>query len=151
MRVFKTLDDYTQAVGEELGTSQWMLVAQETVDKFADTTGDDQWIHLDPARCLEKLNHGTIAHGYYSLSLVPVLGKQVYKINSVTRGINYGVNKLRFHAPIAVGSRIRLRSFLQDARKRAGGMMVTRLEKIEIEGQAKPALTVETLSLYYED
>lgn len=151
MRVFKTLDEYADAQGEELGTSDWMVIDQATIDKFAETTGDDQWIHTDPEKCMQRLNHGTIAHGYYTLSLVPVLGKQVYSIESATRGINYGSNKLRFNTPIPVGSKIRLRSFLQDARRRAGGLMVTRLEKIEIEGQSKPALTVETLSLYYED
>lgn len=151
MRVFKTLDAYADAVGEELGVSDWHLVDQEIVDQYAQATGDDQWIHTDPEKCMKMLNHGTIAHGYYTLSLVPVLGLQIYKIESATRGINYGSNKLRFNTPIFVGSRIRLRSFLLAARRRAGGLMVTRLEKIEIEGQEKPALTAETLSLYYED
>ena len=151
MKIFKTLDDYANAAGEELGVSEWFLIEQSTIDNFAKTTGDVQWIHTDPEKCQEILGHSTIAHGYYTLSLVPVLGKQIFTIESATRGINYGSNKLRFNTPIPVGCHIRLRSFLVDARRRAGGMMVTRLEKIEIKDQAKPALTAETLSLYYED
>lgn len=150
MRIFKSLESYAQEAGQEIGVSDWLTVKQETITKFAQTTNDDQWIHTDPERCMKELGHGTIAHGYYTLSLIPIMGEDIFKLESVTRAINFGSNKVRFNQMIFVGARIRLRSFLKTARRRAGGWMITRLETIEIEDSPKPALTMETLSLYYE-
>lgn len=151
MKLFENLDAYAQAVNTELGVSDWVTIDQAMINKFIDTTGDDQWIHTDEERTMRELNHGIIAHGYLTLSLVPVLGLQVAQIKSVTRGINYGSNKMRFHNIVPVDSRVRLRSFLKDATRKAGGMIVVRKETIEIENVKRPALSVETLSLYFED
>lgn len=151
MRNFKDLDSHAAETGTEIGVSKWVEITQAIINKFAEATGDKQWIHTDPERCQKELGHGTIAHGYYTLSLIPILVIDIYKLESITQAINCGSNKLRFHQMIPVNSHIRLRSFLKDARRIDGGMIMTRLETIEIEGSEKPALTVETISLYYED
>ena len=97
MRIFENLEEYAGAVGEELGVSDWYEVDQERVNMFADATGDHQWIHLDAERTQKELGMGTIAHGFLTLSLLPVLMSQISGVKSVTRGINYGSNKTRFH------------------------------------------------------
>ena len=116
MRTFSSADDITAAVGEELGVSDWVTVTQERVNQFAEATGDHQWIHVDPERATrESPFGGPIAHGYLSLSLLPMLGWQIYTVANAKLGINYGSNKVRFPAPVPVGSRVRLRSSLQSA------------------------------------
>src|SRR6188508_2996594 len=107
MRVFSTLDEVSAAIGEELGTSDWLEIDQDRVNRFADATGDHQWIHVDVERSKEGPFGGTIAHGYLTLSLVPWLGSQVFTLDTPGAKLNYGVNKVRFPSPVPVGSRVR--------------------------------------------
>src|SRR5688572_6157270 len=109
MRTFTTFDELTAAVGEELGTSDWVEITQDRVDAFADATGDHQWIHVDVERAKAGPFGGTIAHGYLTLSLVPWLGSQVFALETPGAKLNYGVNKVRFPSPVRVGSRVRAR------------------------------------------
>lgn len=148
MRTFTSANDIVSAVGEELGTSEWVTVTQEQVNTFAEATGDYQWIHVDAERAeRESPFGGPIAHGYLSLSLLPMLGWQIYTVEGAKMGINYGSNKVRFPAPVPVGARLRLRSTLQGAEQLPDGtvqMIVTQV--LEIDGQPKPAVVAETIS-----
>ncbi len=102
-RVFDSLDDFKAAAGEVLGTSDWMTITQEQVNTFADATHDHQWIHVDPERAAKGPFGGTIAHGYLTLALLPAFAEQIYTINGLAFGMNYGANKLRFPNPVPVG------------------------------------------------
>ena len=107
MRVFETLQDLAACVGQEVALSDWMVVTQEQVNLFAEATGDHQWIHVDPERAKAGPFGGPIAHGYLTLSLTPILLGQILKVDGVKMGVNYGTNKVRFTAPVPVGSEIR--------------------------------------------
>ena len=135
-------------VGEELGVSEWLLVDQERVNRFAEATGDHQWIHVDVARATEEMG-GPIAHGYLTLSLIPLLAQSVRVITGVKRGINYGCNRVRFTNMVRVGSRVRLRQKLLSCEKRAGGVQVVFECTIEIEGEARAACIAETVAIFY--
>ena len=113
MRTITGLDELKQAEGEDLGTSDWHEVTQEAIDAFADVTGDHQWIHVDPERAKETPFGGTIAHGYYTLSLAPALNEQIFALEGFAFAVNYGLNKVRFPAPLPVGSRVRMRAKLK--------------------------------------
>lgn len=150
MRVFETIDDMKACVGEELGVSEWVTIDQERVNTFADATGDHQWIHVDVERAKKELpTGGTIAHGYLTLSLVPWLGGQISSIKQVSRGINYGSNKIRFTNMVPVGSKVRARQKLLSAEPKAGGTQLVNEVTIEIEGQERPACIAETISIVY--
>lgn len=143
--------DMRAHVGQELGVSDWMLVDQAIIDKFADATGDHQWIHVDVERAKREMPGGkTIAHGFLTLSLLAGLAHQIYEIRHRSRGINYGSNKVRFTAPVPVGSRVRLRQTLKSVEEIAGGVRLTFDSQMEVEGAARPALVAETLSLAYD-
>lgn len=148
MRTFSSAADITAAVGEELGVSEWVTITQEQVNQFAEATGDHQWIHVDPERASrESPFGGPIAHGYLSLSLLPMLGWQIYAVSGAKLGINYGSNKVRFPAPVPVGAEVRLRSTLQSADETADGsiqMVVSQV--LEIKDHPKPAVVAETIS-----
>lgn len=148
MKVLTSVDELQAAVGQELGESEWLEVTQERVDLFAEATGDDQWIHTDPARAAEGPFGGTIAHGWLSASLLPVLVQGIFKVEA-KMGVNYGVNRLRFTAPVPVGARVRARSTLKVVSDVAGGVQLTLSTTIDIDGADKPALVAETLSRYY--
>ncbi|MGI9440624.1 MAG: MaoC family dehydratase [Parvibaculales bacterium] len=150
MKLFENLEEYAAAAGQEIGTSDWMEVDQERINMFADATGDHQWIHLDPERTQKELNMPTIAHGFLSLSLLPVLMGQISGVKSVTRGINYGSNKTRFTGMVPVGSKLRARAKLVNAEPKAGGMLFTSEVTVEIEGSDQPALVTENLTLLFE-
>lgn len=126
-------------VGEELGESDWLEVTQGRIDTFADATDDHQWIHCDPERAASGPFGTTIAHGYLTLSLVIPLLEQLFVIENKTTSINYGLEKVRFTAPVPVGSRIRLRASLVDATEVPSGVQVTLNCVVEIEGQERPA------------
>ena len=137
-------------VGEEMGVSEWVTVDQDRVNKFADATGDHQWIHIDVERAKRELpTKGTIAHGYLTLSLIPMLSSQIMRIDGVSRGINYGSNKVRFTNMVPTGARVRARQKLLAAEPKGGGMQLTNEVSIEIEGQDRPACIAETISLVY--
>jgi acyl dehydratase len=136
-------------IDKELGPSEWTLIDQNRINQFADVTEDQQWIHTNPERAAKELPGGTtIAHGYLTLSLVPNLLNQILFIEDAVRLINYGANKIRFTSAVPVGSRVRLRyTILSVENKRVLGQLLTSVITIDVEGQTKPALTMEMLSL----
>jgi acyl dehydratase len=137
-------------VGEEIGASEWVKIDQDRVNKFADATGDHQWIHIDVERAKRELpTKGTIAHGYLTLSLIPWLGAQIMKIDGVTRGINYGSNKVRFTNMVPVGARVRAKLKILNVDAKSGGKQITSEYTIEIEGQERPACVAETIGIVY--
>src|SRR5437016_4870765 len=109
-RVFASVDELREAVGEELGPSDWLEIDQKRIDLFADATGDHQWIHVDPEKAAAGPFGTTIAHGYLTLSLLPQMWKTIYRVDGVKLGVNYGLNKVRFPSPVPVGSRVRCTS-----------------------------------------
>jgi acyl dehydratase len=146
----ETPKDLLQHVGRELGPSDWMTVDQAMIDKFADATGDHQWIHVDVERARREMPGGkTIAHGYLTLSLVPRLAATLMRVKNRSRGVNYGSNKVRFISPVPAGARIRLRQRIANVEEIEGGVRVTSQMTVEIEGQPKPALVAETMGLSY--
>ena len=147
MRVFTTFDELAEAVGDELGTSEWVEITQERVDQFAEATGDHQWIHVDVEKAAAGPFGGTIAHGYLTLSLVPWLGSQVFGLETPGAKLNYGVNKVRFPNPVRVGKRIRLHVTMGEVTEIPAGRQVTLRHKVEIEGEEKPACVAETVAL----
>lgn len=150
MRIFENLKEYAAAAGEEMGVSDWLQIDQERINLFADATGDHQWIHLDAERAQKELGMPTIAHGFLTLSLLPMLTSGISGVKSVSRGINYGANKLRFTNMVPVNSRVRARVKLLSAEEKAGGMLFTSEVSIEIDGNDRPALIAETLTLLFE-
>ncbi len=145
-----TPEDLAALVGQPLGTSEWLTVDQRMIDMFAEATGDHQWIHIDVERARKELPRGkTIAHGFLTLSLLPRLAHTIWRIRNRSRGINYGLNKLRFTAPVASGSRIRLHQSLKAAEPVEGGQRFTFDAQVEIEGESRPALVAETLAIVY--
>jgi acyl dehydratase len=150
MRMFNTVAEYIAEKGKEIGVSEWVEIDQDRINKFADATGDHQWIHIDPERTKKELGMPTIAHGYLTLSLLPFLMSKVSGVKSATRGINYGSNSIRFTQMVPVGSKVRARVKLKDAQPKAGGYQVTNEVTMEIEGQERPAMVAETLSLIFE-
>jgi acyl dehydratase len=147
MRVFTTFDELTEAIGEELGTSDWLEVDQERVNAFADATGDHQWIHVDVERANAGPFGAPIAHGYLTLSLIPQFTPQIFSVETPGAKLNYGVNKVRFPNPVKVGSRIRATATIAEVTDiPAGKQMVTRYV-VEIDGEDKPACVAETVVL----
>ena len=147
MRTFTSFDELTAAVGEDLGTSDWLEIDQARVDAFADATGDHQWIHVDRERAANGPFGGTIAHGYLTLSLVPFLGSQVFSLETPGAKLNYGVNKVRFPNPVRVGSRVRTRVSVVAVEDIPTGKQMLLKHVVEIEGQDKPACVAETVVL----
>jgi acyl dehydratase len=148
-RVFKDVDDLKGAVGEQLGYSDWVEIEQGRIDRFAEATGDHQWIHVDPERAKEGPFKTTIAHGYLTLSLLPLFGPQLMKVEGMKMGVNYGTNKVRFPAPVPVGSRLRATAKVRDVADVAGGVQVTVAFSVEREGGDKPVCVAESVSRYY--
>lgn len=148
--VFSSAADVKAWEGKEIGVSDWILVDQDRINRFADATEDHQWIHVDTERARRELPIGsTIAHGYLLVSLMPKLLDTFVEFRGVTRVINYGLNEVRFKNMVPAGKRVRMRCQLRSARQRAGGLQVIMENTIEIEGEAKPACTIETLVLYF--
>jgi len=152
MLTLETPRELFQHLGRELGPSDWLTVTQDMIDKFADATGDHQWIHVDVERARRELPGGrTIAHGYLTLSLLPQLAPTLMTIEKRSRGINYGSNKVRFVTPVPAGSRVRLRQKLLNAEEVAdNGVRFTSEMVMELEGASRPAMVAETLSIVYE-
>lgn len=143
--------DMIPYVGKTIGTSDWLVVDQKMIDQFAEATGDHQWIHVDVERASREMPGGkTIAHGYLTLSLLPRLSQTVYRITGRSRGVNYGSNKVRFTAPVPAGTRVRLHQVLKAVEPIEGGQRLTFESTIEVEGNTRPALVAETLSLAYD-
>ena len=149
MRVFTGLPDLRAAKGTWLGVSDWSTVEQSQIDLFAEATHDHQWIHVDPARAAEGPFGTTIAHGFLTLSLLPELVQQVYAVEGVAMGVNYGLDRLRFTAPVCVGSRVRAVVELEDVVDVAGGVQLTLGVTMELEGSERPALVAHWLVRRY--
>jgi len=143
------LEEVKANVGKELGVSDWHLVTQEDINTFADVTGDHQFIHVDVERAKETPFGGTIAHGYYTLSLAPHLGEGLYKLDGFAFGLNYGLNRVRFPAPLPVGSRVRMRSTLAKVEDVPGGAQLQFDLTFEVEGGEKPVCVAESLVRLY--
>jgi len=150
MLEIETPKDLLQHVGRELGPTDWMTVDQAMIDKFAEATGDHQWIHVDVERARKEMPDGkTIAHGYLTLSMVPRLAATLTRVKKRSRGVNYGSNKVRFITPVQAGARIRLRQRIAKVEEIPGGVRITSEMTVEIEGQARPALVAETMGQSY--
>ncbi|NNN29549.1 MaoC family dehydratase [Streptomyces sp. S3(2020)] len=143
------IDELKKLAGSDLGTSEWIEVTQERINTFADATGDHQWIHVDPEKAAAGPFGAPIAHGYLTLSLFIPLFTELLDVQGVTTKVNYGLNKVRFPSPVKVGSRIRLVGKLAEAEDVAGGVQITVDGTIEIEGGAKPAAVLQSLSRFY--
>ena len=148
MRTFANLDEFAAAKGEQLGHSEWHTITQEQVNLFADATGDHQWIHVDTEKAAQGPFGTTIAHGYLTLSLIPSLGKEIYRVGGISMGINYGLGKVRFPSTVPVGSRIRAGAELVDLIDRPQGKQATVRWTVEVEGNDKPACVAETIAMY---
>jgi acyl dehydratase len=146
-RVINTADELTAVVGEHLGYSSWQAIDQERINLFADATGDHQWIHVDPVRAADGPFGRPIAHGYLTLSLLPVLVSEVVDYAGWITKVNYGSNKIRFPAAVPVGSQVRAGVELLDVRESTAGLQVTNRVTVEIEGSDRPALVAETVTL----
>lgn len=148
MRIFESLDAVVAAAGSSLGLSDWVDVDQKRIDAFADATGDHQWIHTDPERAAQSMFGGTIAHGLLTLSLFPVLAGQIYTVRGVRMGMNYGLNKVRYPAPVPSGSRVRLNLAVGEVTLVDGGAQVLLAGTFEIDGFPKPACVFEAIVRY---
>jgi len=149
MRTFASLDEYTEAKGEHLGHGEWHEITQDEINLFADATGDHQWIHVDPERARDTPFGGTIAHGYYTLALASRFMEDLMRVDGMALMINYGLNKVRFPAPLPVGDRVRMRMHLTAVDDVAGGAQLTTLLTFEREGSEKPVCVAESLSRAY--
>jgi acyl dehydratase len=150
MRVFQTLQEVADKVGQELAISDWITITQERINQFADATGDQQWIHVDPQRASQGPFGTTIAHGFLTLSLMPAFFDSAMKITQTRMAINYGVNKVRFTSPVPVGSKLRGRISLKSAEPiEPNGFQMTYSVLVEREGSDKPVCAAETIARRY--
>ena len=149
MKHYDTLDSLQALVGQDIGTSDWVTISQAQIDQFAQATGDHQWIHTDPARAATGPFGSTVAHGFLTLSLVPMLFDSGFAIADVKMGVNYGLNRVRFTAPVPAGGRVRGQFRLLGFEPLPGGAQLTVQVTIELEGSAKPACVAETVSRRY--
>jgi acyl dehydratase len=147
MRRFKTIDELAATVGQELGVSDWVTVTQEMIDRFAEATGDYQWIHVDRERARHTPQGTTIAHGFLTLSLLAQLRDRIYDVDGIASRLNYGCDKVRFLEPVPSGSRVRLRLTLARVEPSRRGVRVDSACAIELEGAPRPALVADHIVL----
>ncbi|HVH62496.1 MAG TPA: MaoC family dehydratase [Candidatus Dormibacteraeota bacterium] len=150
MLVVGAIDELRDRLGQELGMSAWHHVTQDDINTFADVTGDRQWIHVDVEASRSGPFHGTIAHGFYTLSLIPMLMGQVISLERFGFVVNYGLNKVRFPAPLPVGERVRLRLSLEAISSRPGSTDITFLSSFECASQEKPVCVAESVVRVFE-
>lgn len=148
MRTFDGLDAIAGAAGTDLGASSWIAIDQERIDRFAEATGDHQWIHVDPARAAVGPFGGTIAHGFLTLAVLPVLLNELYRVEGVRMAINYGLDKVRFLAPVRAGSKVRVSSRIADVERLDGAAQARFESTIELDGSDKPAAVVTSIVRY---
>lgn len=146
--VFASPNELLDAVGRDLGHSEWVSIEQERIDQFAEATGDFQWIHVDPEAAADGPFGATIAHGYLTLAITNQLLPEIMRVDGASMGVNYGANKVRFPMPVTVGSRIRAGAVVTEAEEITGGVQVVVTITVEIDGQAKPACVVESMSRF---
>ena len=149
MRTIKGIEELKQLAGQELGSGDWHEVTQEQINQFADATGDHQWIHTDVERAKKGPFGGPIAHGYFTLSIIPVLLRDVMSVEGMRMGINYGLNKLRFPAPVPIGSKVRASVKCTSVEEVSGGLQGTFDVTVEVVGQDKPGCAAQVIYRYY--
>ncbi len=150
MRILTGLDELATLAGQEIACSDWLAIDQARIDRFAEATGDRQWIHVDPERARrESPYRATIAHGYLTLSLIPHLIESCIRIDGIAMAINYGLDRVRLPAPVVVGSRLRARVVLDRVEAIAGGVQATWTATVELEQGDKPACVAQMLARYY--
>lgn len=147
--IFKTPNELLNNIGKHLGYSEWLTIDQNRINLFADATGDHQWIHVDPVKAKDGPFGACIAHGYLSLSLVNMFLPQIVDVQGIKMGVNYGCDKVRFPAPVLVGSKLRGAGELIAVEEVKGGVQATIRVTVEIEGNEKPACVIDTISRYY--
>ncbi|MFD6894663.1 MaoC family dehydratase [Rhodococcus sp. NPDC060086] len=148
MKVFTGLGELSAAEGVDLGASEWIEVDQKRIDLFAEATGDHQWIHVDPDRAKDGPFGGTIAHGFLTLSMMPVLQQQLYRVDGITMAVNYGLNKVRFVTPVHVGARIRARARIGTVTPLDGALQIELHTTFEVEGSDRPACIAESIARF---
>jgi acyl dehydratase len=147
VRVFDSLAELFPAVGEQLGPTGWHTVTQQQVDMFAESTGDRQWIHVDPVRAASGPFGTTVTHGYLTLAMIPMLGQQLYRFDNIAMALNYGTNRVRYPQPLPVGSRVRGSVEIAEVTPARQGVQAVFRWTIAIEGAHKPACVAETVVL----
>lgn len=151
MQIFDSAADLEAHIGQAIGVGDWLSIDQERIDRFAEATGDRQWIHTDPDRAARELPGGkTIAHGWLLLSLLPLLAASAFQIRNRSRTVNYGSNKVRFVTPVPVNSRVRLHVTMKSVEVVEGGRRLTYENTLELEGASRPAMIAETISIAYD-
>jgi acyl dehydratase len=148
VKVFEGIDELAAAVGADLGTSGWVMVDQDRIDRFAEATGDRQWIHVDPERAKHGPFGSTIAHGFLTLSLLPVMWHELYEVRGVKHALNYGLDRVRFLSPVRAGSKIRGSAKVVDVTRLEGAVQVVVSTNVEIDGSERPAAVVESIVRY---
>src|SRR5580692_11608802 len=143
VKTYQSLAELKPLVGTTVGTSDWVSIDQTRIDQFAAVTGDDQWIHVDPVRAAAGMFGTTVAHGFLTLSLLPLFGRSSYQVGGVRMSVNYGLNRVRFPAPVPVGSRLRAHYKLKSFEALEGGVQVVTEVSVEREGHAKPVCIAE--------
>jgi acyl dehydratase len=151
MLVVQGIDGLNELIGQELGVSEWLEVNQDRIQLFADATGDHQWIHVDPVKSATGPYGGTIAHGYMSLSLLPSMAEQIYRVDGLKMTVNYGLDKVRFPTPVPVGSRLRSRLELLDVTPADQGVRAFVRHTMELEGSTRPACVAEQIRFMVAD
>lgn len=152
MLILQTPADFLGYVGQRLGSSDWFTIEQRHIDGFAEVTGDDFWIHVDTGRAAREMPQGkTIAHGLFVLALVPRLQREIFRVERRGKGLNYGSDRVRYTAPVPVGSRVRLHQTLQAAERLGQGTRITTLCEFEIEGQQRPAVVAQFILLMQDE
>ncbi len=149
MRTFASVDELTKAVGDVIGPGPWLPVEQARVDLFAEATGDHQWIHTDPERAAAGPFGGTVAHGYLTLSLLPALVGDLYRVEGLRMAVNYGLNRVRFPAPVRVGAAVRLTAEILSVEPVTGGFQLVVRATVDTDAGGKPACVAETVSRLY--
>ena len=148
--VFAAPKDLLDSVGAELGHSDWFEITQERINQFAEATGDYQWIHIDEEQAKQGPFGATIAHGYLTMSLTNMFLPEIISVENISMGINYGVNKVRFPAPVPSGSKVRFSAVLQDVTEIPGGVQAIIVITVEVEGSEKPCCVVESVTRYLD-
>jgi acyl dehydratase len=149
VKVFESLQELSDAVGQHVGYGEWHTITQEQINAFADATGDHQWIHINPELAAKGPFGTTVAHGYLTLSLIPMLAGQIMRTNGVRMGVNYGLNKVRFPAPVPVGSKIRAGIKILSVEPMDGSAQIVSEVTIERDGGDKPCCIAQTVARYY--
>ncbi len=150
MKTFQGIAELATAAGTDLGASDWLVIDQQRIDTFAEATGDHQWIHVDPERAAEGPFGRTIAHGFLTLSVMPVLQHELYAVEGVRMAVNVGLNRVRFASPVPVGSNIRARASITQVTELEGAVQVVFSTILEIDGVEKPAAIVESIARFFE-